>query len=97
MVEARRLLTLLGDPLRRVVFERLARHPCNTGVLADMTGAGGQDVGHRLRGLSKAGAIVRARHSFYSADPYPADCVRKYVDVLLTMTAYTQGADLGAE
>ncbi|MEP6966974.1 MAG: hypothetical protein ABI906_02735 [Pseudomonadota bacterium] len=95
--EARGLLTLLGDPLRRVVLEQMARRPCNTSLLAVMTGAGSQDIGHRIRGLAKAGAVAPARNGFYFADPRPADCVRKYLDVLLTMTAYTQGAGAGGE
>jgi hypothetical protein len=95
VADGRRLLTLLGDPLRRVVFEHLARRQYKTGGLAIMTGATRQEISHRVRTLSKAGAVLRTHDHFKIAAPYPVDCLRKYLDVLLTIAVYTHGGGVG--
>jgi len=97
MAEARRLLGVLGDPLRRVVLERVAGRSRDTGCLAAETGTRPGDIAHRLRVLIRAGVVVRTRDHFYLARPYPAACLRKYLDVLLTLAAHTHGAGAGGD
>lgn len=87
--EARRLLSLLGDPLRRAILEQVVQAPGRTRGLALATGAPAQDIRHRVRSLWRGGAILRTRDNFYMAAPYPAACLRKYLDLLLTATAFT--------
>jgi len=87
---ARRLLDVFGDPLRRKVFERLALRSSGAVGLMKAMDAAYEDIRHRIRSLSKVGAITRIHDRCYGADPRAANSIRRYLDVLLTITSITQ-------
>ena len=89
------MLNVLKDPLRRILLEYLAQGPYSTVALANITGAEYDDVRNRVRGLLNAFAIIHIRDHTYRAVPYPANCIRRYFDVLLTAAVYTHGVGIG--
>lgn len=89
---ARRLFTLLGDPGRRTILERLATRPQRPGsALPEITGMNGADIYHRLRSLRWSRVLVKDRHFIYHVDPTSLECARKYVDTLIVASARSQG------
>ena len=89
---ARRLFSLLGDPGRRTILERLARRPQRPGsALPEITGMNGADIYHRLRCLRWGRVLVKDRHYIYHVDPTSLECARKYVDTLIVAAARSQG------
>ena len=89
---ARRLFSLLGDPGRRTILERLARRPQRPGsTLPEITGMNGADIYHRLRCLRWGRVLVKDRHYIYHVDPTSLECARKYVDTLIVVAARSQG------
>jgi DNA-binding transcriptional ArsR family regulator len=51
-------LGLLGDPTRRAIFERLARHPCSAGELAQHLPISRPAVSQHLRVLNDGSLVV---------------------------------------
>ncbi|MBF6210730.1 winged helix-turn-helix transcriptional regulator [Nocardia puris] len=51
-------LTLLGDPTRKVIFERLARTPSSVGDLAEALPITRQAVSQHLRVLKEGGLVI---------------------------------------
>lgn len=87
---ARHLFTLLGDPGRRTILERLSRRPQKPGTsLPGATGMDGADIYHRLRSLRWGRVLTKDRHQIYRVDPASLECARKYVDVLIVVASRT--------
>ncbi len=87
---ARSLFTLLGDPGRRTVLERLSRQPERPGrSLPEMTGMEDADIYHRLRSLRRGSVIVKNRHHIYSVDPLTLSCASRYIDTLTVAASLT--------
>jgi hypothetical protein len=87
---ARELFTLLGDPGRRTILERLSRRPQRPGTaLPGVTGMDGADIYHRLRSLRWGRVLTKDRHQIYRVDPASLECARKYVDLLILVASWT--------
>jgi DNA-binding transcriptional ArsR family regulator len=73
----------LGDPTRRLVFERLARRPMSVGRLARGLAVTRPAVSQHLKVLRDAGLVTdRAegtRH-IYRVDPRGVEVMRRYLD-----------------
>jgi hypothetical protein len=90
MATAREIFTLMGDPGRRTVLERLSRQPQRPGLsLPNVTGLDNPDIYHRLRSLMHGGVIVKNRHHIYSANPTALNCASRYIDTLTTAVSLT--------
>lgn len=90
---ARGLLTLLGDPGRRTILERLARRPEKPAQrLPDLMGMDGADIYHRLRSLLRRRVLVRNRHHIYSVDPAALSCASRYLDMIAVAASLTARA-----
>lgn len=87
---ARSLFTLLGDPARRTILERIARQPQTaTEALPRLTGMSVADTHHRLRSLRRVKLMKRGRHHIYSVDPQTLSHLRNYADLLITAAAHS--------
>ncbi len=87
---ARSVFTLLGDPARRTILERIARQPQTaTEALPRLTGMSVADTHHRLRSLRRAKLMKRGRHHIYSVDPQTLSNLRNYADLLMTAAAHS--------
>lgn len=76
-------LTVLGDPTRRAVFERLAGGPLPVGVIARGLPVSRPAVSQHLRLLKQAGLVrdrAEANRRIYSVDPDGLAAVRAYFD-----------------
>jgi DNA-binding transcriptional ArsR family regulator len=82
-------LSVLGDPTRRAVFERLARGPRSVGEIARGLPVSRPAVSQHLRALRTAG-LVRGRRAgnrrIYQIDPKGLEAVRAYFDRFWTQT-----------
>lgn len=88
MDRARSVFTLLGDPARRTILERIARQPQTaTESLPRVTGMSAADTHHRLRSLRRVKLMKRGRHHIYSVDPQTLGNLRTYADLLMTAAA----------
>ncbi|TWP48163.1 winged helix-turn-helix transcriptional regulator [Lentzea tibetensis] len=78
-------LAALGDPTRRLIFERLASGPLAVGQLADELPVSRPAVSQHLKVLKEA-RLVRDRavgtRRLYSVDPVGVRAVRDYMDEL---------------
>jgi DNA-binding transcriptional ArsR family regulator len=76
-------LTALGDPTRRLVFERLGRGPRSVGQIARGLPVSRPAVSQHLKVLKNAG-LVRDRaegtRRMYSIDPAGVEALRDYFD-----------------
>jgi DNA-binding transcriptional ArsR family regulator len=76
-------LTVLGDPTRRAVFERLARGPRSVGEIARGLPVSRPAVSQHLRVLRTAG-LVRGRRAgnrrIYTVDPAGVEALRAYFE-----------------
>ena len=70
------MLDVLGDPLRRSVFEHLSRHRAAAGNLVHRLGAEYEEIRYRVSGLLSVDAITRTRDNHYGANPRAADAIR---------------------
>ena len=90
LARARGFFTLMGDPGRRTVVERLSRQPERPGRnLPDVTGMESPDIYHRLRSLLRGRIIVKNRHHIYSVDPLALNCASQYIDTLMAAASLT--------
>ena len=73
----------LGDPTRRLVFERLARRPMSVGKLASGLAVSRPAVSQHLRVLKDAGLVVDRQDGtrrIYCIDPRGIAAMRTYLD-----------------
>jgi DNA-binding transcriptional ArsR family regulator len=73
----------LGDPTRRLVFERLARRPLSVGKLASGLAVSRPAVSQHLKVLKDAGLVVDREDGtrrIYSIDPRGIAAMRTYLD-----------------
>jgi DNA-binding transcriptional ArsR family regulator len=73
----------LGDPTRRLVFERLARRPMSVGKLASGLAVSRPAVSQHLKVLKDAGLVVDrvdGTRRIYCIDPRGIAAMRTYLD-----------------
>jgi DNA-binding transcriptional ArsR family regulator len=73
----------LGDPTRRLIFERLARRPMAVGKLAAGLTVTRPAVSQHLQVLKKAGLVtdrVEGARRVYRVDPKGLQTMRDYLD-----------------
>jgi DNA-binding transcriptional ArsR family regulator len=77
------VLTALGDPTRRTIFERLAEHPLAVGELAKGLPVTRPAVSQHLKVLKDAGLVAdraEGTRRIYQLDPDGVGAVRAYFD-----------------
>jgi DNA-binding transcriptional ArsR family regulator len=80
-------LSALGDPTRRVIFERLAERPRAVGELARELPVSRPAVSQHLRVLKDAGLVVdrpAGARRIYQLDPDGVGALRAYLDQFWT-------------
>lgn len=80
-------LNALGDPTRRVIFERLAERPRAVGELARELPVSRPAVSQHLRVLKDAGLVVdrpAGARRIYQLDPDGVGALRAYLDQFWT-------------
>jgi DNA-binding transcriptional ArsR family regulator len=73
----------LGDPTRRVIFERLARRPMSVGRLAAGLTVSRPAVSQHLKVLKDAGLVAdrtEGTRRVYHVDPRGVEAMRAYLD-----------------
>jgi DNA-binding transcriptional ArsR family regulator len=90
-------VTVLGDPTRRVVFERLRHGPRSVGELAAGLPVSRPAVSQHLAVLKRARLVSDRKlgvRRLYRIDPTGIDALRRYVDALWTdvLSAYAHAA-----
>jgi DNA-binding transcriptional ArsR family regulator len=76
-------LTVLGDPTRRAVFERLASGPASVGVIAGELPVSRPAVSQHLKALKEAGLVVDRQEGtrrIYSVNPAGVAGLRAYFE-----------------
>jgi DNA-binding transcriptional ArsR family regulator len=75
--------TALGDPTRRLIFERLARRPMPVGKLAAGLDVTRPAVSQHLKVLKEAGLVAHEQDGtrrVYRVDPRGVEAMRNYLD-----------------
>jgi DNA-binding transcriptional ArsR family regulator len=73
----------LGDPTRRLIFERLARRPLSVGKLAAGLDVTRPAVSQHLKVLKEAGLVTDEKDGtrrVYRVDPRGVEAMRSYLD-----------------
>lgn len=73
----------LGDPTRRIVFERLAKRPMSVGRLANGLSVSRPAVSQHLKVLKDAGLVIdkeEGTRRIYRIDPRGVEAMRNYLD-----------------
>jgi DNA-binding transcriptional ArsR family regulator len=91
-------LTALGDPTRRVIFERLADRPRAVGELARELPVSRPAVSQHLRVLKDAGLVIDrpvGARRIYQLDPKGVGALRAYLDQFWSraLAAYKRAAE----
>jgi DNA-binding transcriptional ArsR family regulator len=91
-------LTALGDPTRRVIFERLADRPRAVGELARELPVSRPAVSQHLRVLKDAGLVIDrpvGARRIYELDPKGVGALRAYLDQFWSraLAAYKRAAE----
>jgi DNA-binding transcriptional ArsR family regulator len=92
------VLTALGDPTRRVIFERLADRPRAVGELARELPVSRPAVSQHLRVLKDAGLVIDrpvGARRIYELDPKGVGALRAYLDQFWSraLAAYKRAAE----
>jgi DNA-binding transcriptional ArsR family regulator len=77
------MFTALGDPTRRMLFERLGRGACTVGDLARGLPVTRPAVSQHLKVLRTAGLVhctARGTRRIYRIDPRGVEAMRDYLD-----------------
>src|SRR5512140_3632427 len=83
MTNHAKAFSALGDPTRRLVFERLARRPMSVGKLASGLTVTRPAVSQHLKVLKDAGLVTDRREGtrrVYQVDPRGVEAMRNYLD-----------------
>lgn len=75
--------SVIGDPMRREIFERLAERPHAVGELANQLPVSRPAVSQHLKILKEAGLVVARRdgtRSIYALDPSGINTLRAELD-----------------
>jgi DNA-binding transcriptional ArsR family regulator len=78
-------LGALGDPTRRLIFERLVTTPMAVGELADQLPVSRPAVSQHLKVLKEVGLVMdqpNGTRRVYRVDPRGVDALRAYLDQL---------------
>ncbi|GAA4894965.1 metalloregulator ArsR/SmtB family transcription factor [Actinomycetospora straminea] len=76
-------LGLLGDPMRRAIFETLARHPSSVGELAEQLPISRPAVSQHLKALKDGGLVVahaEGTRRIYRLNPQGVAALRSWLD-----------------
>jgi DNA-binding transcriptional ArsR family regulator len=76
-------LGLLGDPMRRAIFERLARRPRSVGELAEQLPISRPAVSQHLKAMKDGGLVVshaEGTRRIYRLDPQGVAALRTWLD-----------------
>lgn len=76
-------LGLLGDPMRRVIFETLARRPSSVGDLAEQLPISRPAVSQHLKALKDGGLVVshaEGTRRIYRLNPHGVAALRSWLD-----------------
>jgi DNA-binding transcriptional ArsR family regulator len=76
-------LGLLGDPMRRAIFETLARRPSSVGDLAEQLPISRPAVSQHLKALKDGGLVVshaEGTRRIYRLNPQGVDALRNWLD-----------------
>ncbi|PVZ14768.1 ArsR/SmtB family transcription factor [Actinomycetospora cinnamomea] len=76
-------LGLLGDPMRRAIFETLARRPSSVGELAEQLPISRPAVSQHLKALKDGGLVVshaEGTRRIYRLDPHGVAALRSWLD-----------------
>ncbi|WP_460726774.1 ArsR/SmtB family transcription factor [Nocardia heshunensis] len=92
---------MLGDPMRRAIFERLARQPCSVGELAESLPITRQAVSQHLRVLKDGGLVVATAEGtrrIYRINPEGLAAIQAYFQRIWddALTAFQKAADAAA-
>jgi DNA-binding transcriptional ArsR family regulator len=83
MANAQRILTVLADPTRREIFERLGGGPRAVGELARGLPVSRPAVSQHLKALKSAGLVTDRAHGtrrIYQIDPAGLGEIRRWLD-----------------
>jgi DNA-binding transcriptional ArsR family regulator len=97
-----RLFDALGDPTRRVIFERLSRQPMAVGALAQGLPVSRPAVSQHLRVLKEAGLVSdtpEGSRRIYRLDPRGIAAMRDWLDAhwARSLDAFKDFADQQAD
>ena len=98
MTNAQRILTVLADPTRREIFERLGRGPRAVGELAQGLPVSRPAVSQHLKALKSAGLVTdraQGTRRVYQIDPAGLGAIRRWLDQLwdVQLDAFQREAD----
>ena len=98
MANARRILTVLADPTRREIFERLGRGPRAVGELAEGLPVSRPAVSQHLKALKSAGLVTdraQGTRRVYQIDPAGLGAIRRWLDQFwdVQLDAFQREAD----
>jgi DNA-binding transcriptional ArsR family regulator len=91
-------LTVLANPTRRAIFERLRRGPASVAGIAGDLPVSRPAVSQHLKVLSDAGLVVSTKHGtrrLYQLDPTGVGALRAYFDAFWTqaLAAFKQAVE----
>jgi DNA-binding transcriptional ArsR family regulator len=91
-------LNALGDPTRRVIFEKLADGPLGVQQIADELPVSRPAVSQHLKVLKQAGLVIdrpQGTRRLYQLDPAGIEGLRAYFDLFWTqaLTAFTEAVE----
>lgn len=94
-------MTILGDPMRQVIFERLARRPSSVGDLAESLPITRQAVSQHLRVLKDGGLVVatpEGTRRIYRINPDGLAAIQAYFQWIWddALTSFQKAADAAA-
>ncbi|MGW4249504.1 ArsR/SmtB family transcription factor [Nocardia sp. NPDC004722] len=94
-------LVILGDPMRKAIFERLARQPSSVGELAEDLPITRQAVSQHLRVLKEGGLVVatpQGTRRIYRINPEGLAAIQAYFQQIWddALTAFQKAADAAA-
>jgi DNA-binding transcriptional ArsR family regulator len=93
-------LGALGDPTRRLIFERLVTAPMAVGELADQLPVSRPAVSQHLRVLKEVGLVTdqpNGTRRVYRVDPRGVEALRAYLDQLwdTALAAFAEAVERG--